>query len=601
MCTTSDFFRHWIFGGLLCILFCSVSYAQIDTAQVNSGRSSDSLQSATISAAQTSDSLSLLEKIVAFSGEIGMYGELYHASGIDDRRPSATGRLYFQPTISLFKTLTMNFNLLLSTEGSSARQSLDQIAIHPEWSWGRADIGDFSSSLSDFTLNGVTIRGGGVEINPGIFRFAAIGGLTHRAVEGNAVDAAFERVIAAGRIGIGREGGDFFDITVLRARDNSSSLKVPEKPDSIPHKDSTSVIDSLYATTQNDPFLTVPQENLVAGISTGFSLFDGVFTFRGEAAGCMFTSDMNAAEISDTSALKNKTVSSLKNLYTLRMSTSADYALKTSVVLDFQIFSLRGGFTRIGASYTSLGLASQINDRKGFDLGFTTQLLEGGISLNATYDQLSDNLAEQKRFTTQRSTLSVNLGVRPTNWMFTMLGYVANGLLNDASNDTMKIENTMASYMANLSFLIPIGTVANTLTLTGSFQTSDDGNIFRKDFSSQATTMMVNISSVLTEDLSVNPFGGVTSTQISGEKDDITTLGITINYRMFEGKLNNSFTLSDANSAQSKTLSVTLQSSYPVWNSDTVNLNVRYSDVTGSGAGANFNETQAALSYSHRF
>lgn len=545
--------------------------------------------------------MSLLQKVISFSGEIGAYGELYEASGIEKRRPSATGRIYFRPTVSFFRNFTLNFDLLLSTEGSSARQSLDQIAIHPEWSWGRADVGDFSRSLSEFTLNGITIRGGGVEIYPGLFRFAAIGGLTQRAVEGNATDASFERFIAAGRIGIGREGGDFFDITILKAKDNSASLKIAQNPDSLFHKDSTSVIDSLYATTQNDPFLTTPQENLVGGINTGFSLFDGLLTFNGEAAGCMYTRDMNAAAVPDSSILSNKTLRTMKNFYTLRLSTSADYAIKTQIVLNLRNLSLRGGFTRVGASYTSLGLASQINDREGFNLGMTSQLFEGGLSLNATYDHLSDNLAEQKLYTTQRSTLSVNLGIRPANWMFAMLGYVANGLSNDASNDTMKIDNSMASYMSNLSFFFPIGTISNTLTLTAVYQTSDDGNMLRKNYNTSSTSLILNFSSALTADLSVSPFGGLTRSEVTGTKTDITTVGVGFGYRMFEGKLNNSLSISSSTSSGSGNISVTLQSGYPLGLNDNLSFNVRYSSASASAANPKYNESQAALTYTHRF
>jgi hypothetical protein len=497
--------------------------------------------------------------------------------------------------------LNINFDFLLSTEESSARQSLDQIAIHPEWSWGRADIGDFSPSLSEFTLNGITIRGGGVGINPGIFRMAVIGGLTRRAVEGFAADAAFERAIAAGRIGIGTEGGDFFDITVLRARDNSSSLNTPERSDSLNMHDSTSVMDSLYKSTQTDPFLIKPEENLVAGINTGFSLFDGLLTFRGEAAGSMYTSDMHASEITDTSALKNKSISKLKDLYTLRISTSADYAVKTQVMLNFQSISLRGGFTRIGASYVSLGLASQVNDRQGYDLGMTTQLFEGGVSLNAVYDRSWDNLAEQKRFTTERSTLSLNTGVRPVNWMFAMFAYTANGLSNDASNDTLKIENTMASYMANLSFFIPIGTISNTLTLTGSLQTSDDGNIFRKDYSSKVTMLMANISSALTENLTVSPLVGLTRSEMMGAVSDITNVGVGIGYRMFDGRLNNSLSVSTSNSAGTNNLTIMVQSGYPLGVNDNLDLNIRYTTVSSPPESPSFKESQAALTYSHRF
>ncbi len=546
------------------------------------------------------DSASFLQKAILFTGELGTYGELYNASGTENRRPSSTGRIYFCPTLSIYKTLTFNFDFLLSTEGNAARQSMNQIAVNPEWSWGRAHAGDFNLQLSELTLNGVEIRGGGVELFPGLLRFAAVGGMTQRAVEGNVVDASFDRVIAGVKLGIGHEGGNFFDINVVRARDIGSSLPAPQKIDSVFKKDTTNIIDSLYATTNNDNFVTTPEENLVAGINTGFSLFDGMVTFRGEAAGSLYSSDMNATSLSDSSKLNSKLAKSLNSIYTLRLSSSGDYAVKTQLTLNFRTVTIHGGFSRIGASYTSLGLASQINDRQGFNAGLTTQLLDGTITFSGNFDRSSDNLADQKQFTTKRSTVNANLGLRPSSIVFISLSYLDNILGNNALNDTLKIDNKIASYMANISFFFLTGTINNTLTLSGSYQTSSDGNILRKDYNSTAKTIMVNISSMLNADLSLGPFVGLTRTGIADSSTDLTILGLGINYRMLDGKMNNNLSVSLNTGSSAKNLTLQLQNSYPVWKDDTMSLNIRYSTVTSSQANS-FKETQASLMWSHRF
>jgi len=100
--------------------------------------------------AQTSDN-----KTVQLSGEIGTYGELYTISGKESRRPSGIGRLFFKPRLTLFNNITMDFNFLLSTEGSSARQQINQFDFNPRWGWGEAHLGDFSQTYSEFTLNGI--------------------------------------------------------------------------------------------------------------------------------------------------------------------------------------------------------------------------------------------------------------------------------------------------------------------------------------------------------------------------------------------------------------------------------------------------------------
>ncbi|MGD0339023.1 MAG: hypothetical protein ABSB78_09560 [Bacteroidota bacterium] len=587
---------YWFMILFFCICVRAIVYGQNKTDQVISDRTSNQLQPT----AQTTDSSSLLQKAFSFYGDVGTYGELYGVSGIEKRRPSATGRIFFRPTISIFNTLTFNFDLLFSTEGNAARQSMNQIAVHPEWSWGRAHAGDFGLQLSELTMNGVPIRGGGLELYPGLLRFMAVGGMTKRAVEGNVVDASFDRVIAGMKLGIGREGGDFFDINVVRAWDIGSSLPPPQNIDSLYKKDSTNVIDSLYATTENDAFVTTPQENLVAGISTGFSVFDGMVKFSGEAAGSLYTSDMNAAGISDSSSLKLKAFKSLNSLYHIRLSTSADYALKTQLSLNFRVLNIHAGFTRIGTSYTSLGLASQINDRQGVNFGLMTQFLDGAVVLTGNYDNSSDNLVKQKLYTTNRSSLTANLGLRPSAIMYVMLVYRSDILGNDATNDTMKIDNKIASYMANVSFFFTLGTISNTLTLSGAYQNSNDGNILRAGYNTGSTNLMVNISSALSADLSVSPFVGFTGTKTGETKTNLMTFGGGLNYRVFDGKLNNNISISANSGQEAKNISIQLQSSYPIWMSDAVSLSLRYTNARGTQTNS-FKESLASLTWTHRF
>jgi hypothetical protein len=170
---------------------------------------------------------SFFQRYVKLSGEIGAYGELYSISGRERRRPASTGRLYFQPTISLFDAFSMSFVFLLSTEGSSARQNINQLGLNPSWSWGTARIGDFTEMFTPLTLSGVLIRGGGVSINPGAFRFAAVGGFTKRAVAGGAENGSYERYLYGAKIGVGKESSSFFDLMFVRVRDNPSSLPLP--------------------------------------------------------------------------------------------------------------------------------------------------------------------------------------------------------------------------------------------------------------------------------------------------------------------------------------------------------------------------------------
>jgi hypothetical protein len=163
------------------------------------------------------------------SGEIGTYGELYSISGQPARRPNSSGRIFFRPTLELFGLVQIPFDFLISTEGSSARQNINQFGISPSWKWGTLHLGDFSDDYSQYTLSGVNIRGGGIDLYPGIFRFATVAGFTQRSVPGGAQDGSYKRFLFAARLGLGKETGSFIDLIFLRAKDETGSLNQNNK------------------------------------------------------------------------------------------------------------------------------------------------------------------------------------------------------------------------------------------------------------------------------------------------------------------------------------------------------------------------------------
>lgn len=159
-------------------------------------------------------------RFLKIRGELGSYGELYSISGEQRRRPPSTGRMYFRPVLTFFGRYSIPFEFIISTEGNSARQGINQYSLHPSWSWGNAHVGDFSEKYSEYSLNGIQIRGAGVNFHPGTFRLSLLAGLTQRSVTGNAGNQAYKRRIIAGKIGIGTEEKSHFYLTTLHLKDS---------------------------------------------------------------------------------------------------------------------------------------------------------------------------------------------------------------------------------------------------------------------------------------------------------------------------------------------------------------------------------------------
>lgn len=182
-----------------------------------------SLCIAQISSDTTEDN-SISKDIISINGDLGAYGELYSISGQPKRRPSSTGRLFFRPVVDFYGVFQLPFDFLLSTEGSSARQNINQFGLNPDWGWGSAHIGDFNKEYSPLSLSGIKIRGGGINLNPGSFRFSTVAGFTQRSVPGGAQDGSYKRFLLAGKIGYGNEDQTYFDLIFLKAKDEVGSL-----------------------------------------------------------------------------------------------------------------------------------------------------------------------------------------------------------------------------------------------------------------------------------------------------------------------------------------------------------------------------------------
>ena len=90
-------------------------------------------------------------KALDIRGEVGTFGELYGISGHERRRPSSTGRIFLRSTLTAWNSISASLNLMLSTEGSSARQDINQVDFNPRWRWGEAHLGDFTGELSSLT------------------------------------------------------------------------------------------------------------------------------------------------------------------------------------------------------------------------------------------------------------------------------------------------------------------------------------------------------------------------------------------------------------------------------------------------------------------
>ncbi len=528
---------------------------------------------------------------VTVSGEAGAYGELYTISGRDRRRPPASGRLYFRPTLTFFDNFSISFDFLISSEGSSARQQINQFALHPTWSWGRAHIGDFSHDFSRYTLNGLTIRGAGLELYPSIIRLQVIGGQTQRAIAADPYSSVYSRYIAGAKLGVGKEESMYFDLIAVKVKDDPSSLSRNIFRQITPNETDTTRIDTTFIGN-------TPQENIVLGAVTSLRLFENKFRIKGEIAGSVFTRDLYSSEITSGSI-----PSSLTSVFKPRISTNADIAYTIETGATYQFADVQVGYTAIGPGYTSLGIPSLSNDKKILDTKVGLRFFENRLMIQGLYQGQHDNLLSQKQFTTSYTTYGLMTNIRPISEVAIMLNAMHNTITNDSNNDTTKINNVSSNYGITVSYLFSVLHLTNTLTTGYSTQLSKDLNVFRSGNEVRSQNINITLNTILTPQYSLAPSFSYSSVAPQGRNKIATTnFNFRVINRMLAGKLSNSGGIGFMNSTTSRSTTITFQSNYALSQAHSLTASLRSSYYRYKSVRLSpFNEHTASIGYVYRF
>ncbi len=528
-------------------------------------------------------------RTVVLSGELGTYGEWYSIRGQSKRRPAATGRLFLRPTLTLFDALSLNFDILLSTEGSGARQNINQLGLHPTWSWGKAHVGDFSDSYSDYTFSGILVRGGAVSINPGLFRLSALGGFTKRAVPGGATDGAFDRYLYGGKLGIGSDAGGYVDLMFLRVRDKISSLP--------PLPSGQTVIDTLNpAANPLRGYEVTPQENLIGGILSNLRFFDNRIQWKTDATVSLFTRDMRVA--SDTTI---KLPSFVKDLYRANITSNVDVAVTSELLVDVDNVSIRGGYKWIGPGYNSLGVASLFNDQQEFLLAPSFRVADWSVSL--TYTRQNDNLLNQKLFTLVRNLYAANITFRPAAiWTSNILAhYVV--MSNDATNDTMRIAFSNLMLGTNQIFTFAPGSVVQMLSVSYIFQHSGDDVPLRSGSRSTGHSTTLTAAIPLGTSFTLSPSVSLVVYTLGALGSQTTqTYSLAVSHRALENKLTTTLASAASFVRSSTTFRNSLSSAYQIAPMTSIGVSVGMTTFRGGTfLSREFDEVIATLNVTQRF
>lgn len=398
------------------------------------------------------------------SGDLTLFAEFYGVSGLAARRPGTTLRLLASPRVRLFGNTAVGLDITASNEGSQVRQNLSQFGLEPSWSWGRLHMGDFSRDLTSFTVQGIRVRGGGVDLTPGLLRFSVQAGTTQQALAATTVGPTYRRSLVAGAVGYGKEERTFAELLVVRARDQLI-------PDDLP------LIDTLGVDTldvdQRPQQLNRPQENLVGGVRGAARLFSDRLALKGELTAALLTRDRAATGVNPDSIDLVPGGVAEPNL-----SSSRDVAWRGELAWRGRAFNLRAGWEEVGAGFTSLGVGFLVNDRRALGAGGDVRLLKGSVVLSGRWQGQRDNLSGQRRFTTDRQTLNGTAIVRLGAGALSLAGLV-NTAGNDATNDSLRVDNRTLSAQAAWQQPFRLAGQGGAMAFSYALQQTEDRSLLR--------------------------------------------------------------------------------------------------------------------------
>jgi hypothetical protein len=388
------------------------------------------------------------------SSETGAYAEAYGISGRAGRRPGQTLRFYASPTVS-WMGMSLGANLLWSTENQFAAQTLNRYYLNPRWSWGQLHAGDYVPTISRYTASSVRVRGGGVELAPWRLRLGFTAGRVQDATDLSTFDAAPERMLYAGLVGLGDPTSTFIELSALRAEDSGGGADTLSAP---------------------------PQENVVGAAAGGLVLLGGKLRLRAEGSASLFSRDTRAGELENVGQPEWT-----GELFTPRVSSRLDYAWSGEARVALRTFSFGGQVEQVGPGFTSLGNPYFVNDRREARVFGTFRLLRGRVSGNASVGQRRDNLADDKRGTTYRRTGTLGLTAALGRYLVSSANVLVNGTTRDpvptsptapdpGMLDSLRLKNVAISVSLVQQARYQLAGLTNQVTLSLTEQRIEDGS-----------------------------------------------------------------------------------------------------------------------------
>ncbi len=510
--------------------------------------------------------------------------------------------------------VNLGANLHLTSEEKSYRQPQDRYGLSIGTSWLSLKLGDSYPAFSPLIMNGLRVRGISGRLSVGFFNLEAAYGETVRGIGGQYLDTV---VIAPGSSGL-LTGGNYIklnDSTFVNVNYGTYSRDLFAVRPSFNLGDHARLgftyLKSSDAISSID-LGSAPNQNLVLGSDFAMNFDSRRINFLAEGAVSMLNQNtavgnrsasyIDSISNSDAGTQINNIVpiSTLSQLITINEflvpldpSKLSSLAWDVSLSLDYFNTFAKVGYVYRGPDYNTFGQPFIRTDIRGLNFFLRPRLFSNQILLSILYENLFDNLQENKFATANYINTNFAVSYFPmTTLPSVTIGfssyYNSNSLATDSA---FAVDNTTIRYYIESSYAFRY-IVRHSVAV--SFGISD-----RKDRVLLGTDLNnFNVSFMLNSNFDAIPLRTTVGFNINGNKTtmrDTTaavlmeqiqtfnytflTLGAT--YSLLNDKLSVGANYTPAFGDFVRN-SFGLTASYKVARTQSLNLNINYFSVTGS-------------------
>ncbi len=269
-----------------------------------------------------------------------------------------------------------------------------RFGVSPSYKWVKLHLGHRQMHFSNYSFNGMTFRGVGLEVNPGILRLAGFKGYLQTpnyiqdslAAYANLVQK-FQRDAYGVKLGIGNNN-NFLDIYFFKAKDKFDSVN------------------------KGEFFRTIfpPAENLVIGSKGSLNIFKALHIEYNLDLSTVTNNQLSRFDTIQYETSK-KIIDIVDGFITTNNTTRSGLAYDGSINYKKRIFNIGVKYRQIDQNYKSFGMHYTLDDITQTTINTGLRLFKSKLNVNATYGVQRNNINQIKRNTSLRKVYNISTNI----------------------------------------------------------------------------------------------------------------------------------------------------------------------------------------------